>query len=366
MRFLMLNWRDPLNPLAGGAERVTEGYLSALRERGHDVWWFANAFPGGAPEETVRGLPVVRRGGKGRSILEARWWYRRQARFDLVIDQHHGLPWFAPWWCGTRCVAYIHEVLGPIWDVFYRWPTSMIGRWQERSTHWVYRNVPFWTASAHTKALLEAMGVRRVQIIPYGVHTQVLTELEPKRIELPIRLIMVSRLAPNKRVDHGIRAVAWLRDRGVEARLTIVGSGDREGVWRQLAADLGLGDCVEFTGALSEPEKDVRLRQAHLLLHTSLREGWGLNVIEANAMGTPAVVYPVAGLVESTLHDQTGRVTDAETPEALGESILACWRVPGDYERYRRAAWERAATFHWSQVLPRACDWLEAMARGEG
>ena len=30
MRFLMLNWRDPENPLAGGAERVTLAYLAAL------------------------------------------------------------------------------------------------------------------------------------------------------------------------------------------------------------------------------------------------------------------------------------------------------------------------------------------------
>ena len=44
MRFLMLNWRDPRNPLAGGAERVTLGYLKALVERGHEVFWFANAF----------------------------------------------------------------------------------------------------------------------------------------------------------------------------------------------------------------------------------------------------------------------------------------------------------------------------------
>ena len=33
MRFLMLNWRDPGNPLAGGAERVTLGYLAALVRR---------------------------------------------------------------------------------------------------------------------------------------------------------------------------------------------------------------------------------------------------------------------------------------------------------------------------------------------
>ena len=40
MRFLMLNWRDPKNPLAGGAERVTLAYLKELVRRGHEVYWF--------------------------------------------------------------------------------------------------------------------------------------------------------------------------------------------------------------------------------------------------------------------------------------------------------------------------------------
>ena len=41
-------------------------------------------------------------------------------------------------------------------------------------------------------------------------------------------------------------------------------------------------------------------------------------MIEANAMGTPAVVYPVGGLVDSTVHGQTGLVSEAETPESPG------------------------------------------------
>ena len=42
------------------------------------------------------------------------------------------------------------------------------------------------------------------------------------------------------------------------------------------------------------------------MVHTSIREGWGLNVIEANAMGTPAIVYPVGGLVDSTVDGPIG------------------------------------------------------------
>lgn len=365
MRFLMLNWRDPKNPLAGGAERVTHGYLEALRARGHEVVWFTFAFPGGAPEEDLGGIRIVRAGGKGTAILAARRWYRRQPRFDLVIDQHHGLPWFAPWWCGTRCVAYIHEVLGPIWSSFYRPLTAALGRRQERWTHWLYRRVQFWTASACTKTHLEAHGVRRVHLIPYGVDTCALPALPPKPLVGPLRLVAVSRLAPNKRVDHAIRACALLSERGLDVRLTVVGGGWDEAKLRDLAASLALRRPVEFTGPLPEAEKDARLREAHLLLHTSLREGWGLNVIEANAMGTPAVVYPVPGLIESTLHDQTGVVSVRETPESLAAAIAELAGDEARYQRYRVAAWERAKTFHWSQVLPPACDWLETQAGGE-
>jgi len=360
----MLSWRDPQNPLSGGAERVTQGYLAALAARGHEVFWFANAFAGGAAESTIEGVKIVRGGGKGSSILKARQWHRAQKRFDLVMDQHHGIPWFAPWWCGTNCLAYIHEVLGPIWNAFYPFPLNLIGRQQERWTHWLYRKTLFWTACESTRDQLLRHGVRRVEIIRYGVHTVALPSLEPKPLAAPLRLAVVSRLAPNKRIDHAVRTVAALRDRGIAAQLKIVGTGETEEALRRLAGELNLGAEIVFTGPLPEKEKDELLRGSHLLLHTSQREGWGLNVIEANAMGTPAAVYPVAGLRESTLDNETGIVSRGETPESLAERVAGLVKTPEAYANFRAAAWERAKTFHWSRILPPACDWLEQQARG--
>lgn len=342
---------------------MTQGYLAALAARGHEVYWFANAFPGCAPNTRIDGIEIVRGGGKGSSIVAARKWFRTQKRFDLVIDQHHGIPWYAPWWCGTNCVAYIHEVLGPIWDAFYRFPWNWIGKTQERWTHLLYRNVTFWTACESTRDLLMAHGVKRVQIIRYGVHTVALPELESKPLEPPLRLVVVSRLAPNKRIDHAIRTLAALRDRGIAASMKIVGTGEMEGRLRDLVAECRLEEEVTFTGALKEAEKDGLLRESHLLLHTSQREGWGLNVIEANAMGTPAAVYPVEGLRESTLDNETGVLARGEWPELLAERIQQLVEDPLAYERLRVAAWERAKTFHWSRILPIACDWLESMAK---
>jgi len=363
MRFLMLNWRDPRNPLAGGAERVTQGYLSALQKRGHDVFWFAFNFPDALPVEVIDGITIVRGGGKGTAILRARQWYKRQEPFDLVIDQHHGIPWFAQWWCQTNCVAFLHEVLGPIWKSFYRWPLSILGRWQEEWTHRLYRNVPFWTASSATKRVLLEHGVKNVTIIPYGVHTKALPVLDPKPLLAPFQLAVVSRLAPNKRIDHAIQTLGILLARNVDAFLTIVGVGTEEQKLQDMARRLALQKRIVFAGSLPEKEKDELLRRSHLLLHTSQREGWGLNVIEANAMGTPAVVYPVDGLIESTLHRETGLVAESETPNALAASIAELLGHPEEYQVYRQNAWERAKTFHWDRVLPSDCDWLESMAQ---
>lgn len=359
----MLNWRDPKNPLAGGAERVTQAYLEALVARGHEAFWFANAYEGCEREETIAGIRIIRDGGTFSSWRRAKRWFREQEPFDLVIDQHHGIPWYAPWWKGANCVAYIHEVLGPIWSAFYPWPVSSVGRFQERWTHWFYRRVQFFTASTCTRDKLREHGVQEIQIIPYGVRTRALPDLPQKTLTKPLRLIVVSRLAPNKRIDHAVRTLRDLLDREVAARMTIVGGGETEPALKRLVSELNLEPHVKFTGMLPEKEKDALLRDSHFLLHTSQREGWGLNVIEANAMGTPAIVYPVEGLIESTLHDKNGLVSRKQTPASLADAIETGRAYESVYQRWRIAAWNRAKEYHWDKVLPKACDWLEEMAK---
>lgn len=362
MRILMLNWRDPKNPLAGGAERVSLAYLKALAGRGHEVFWFAYDFKGAQREETIEGIRVVRGGGKCSAVVRALQWYRRQEKFDLVIDQHHGIPWFAPWWCDTNCVAYIHEVLGPIWRAFYPWPISTVGRWQERWIQRLYRNVQFWAPSETTRKRLLDVGVKNVQVISNGCDTTPLPELEIKHLSPPLQLASVSRVEPNKRIDHAIRTVRCLIERSIETKLKIIGTGQSESSLKRLSLELNLDRQVEFLGPLPEEEKNRQLRQSHFLIHTSIREGWGLNVIEANAMGTPAAVYPVDGLKDSTVDGETGIVAPAERPEVLADCLAGILKKPDKYARLRLNAWNRAKQFQWDRILPEACQWLESQA----
>jgi glycosyltransferase involved in cell wall biosynthesis len=222
--------------------------------------------------------------------------------------------------------------------------------------------VPFWTPSDSTKEVLQQHGVKDVHVFLNGTDAKPLPELEPKSPGTPLRLAVVCRLAPNKRVEHAIRATKILHERGTDVFLSVVGTGEVETPLKALAKDMGIAERIEFTGRLDEAAKDDCLRRAHFLVHTSVREGWGLNVIEANAMGTPAVVYPVAGLVDSTLHDETGLVTRNETPEAVAETILEIIQSPEKYTRLRVNAWNRSKTLQWNQVVQPACDWLEALA----
>jgi glycosyltransferase involved in cell wall biosynthesis len=65
------------------------------------------------------------------------------------------------------------------------------------------------------------------------------------------------------------------------------------------------------------------LSRAHLLLVPGVREGWGLVVTEANAMGTPAVAYDVHGLRDSVRDGQTGVLVKEKTPQSLARSAIS-------------------------------------------
>ena len=85
-----------------------------------------------------------------------------------------------------------------------------------------------------------------------------------------------------------------------------------------------------------------------------------------DALGTPAVVYPVDGLVDATLHEQTGIVTRQETPDSVAEGVLSLLNRPEAYQEFRERARDRTREFHWDQILPTACDWLEKQATKPG
>ena len=106
-------------------------------------------------------------------------------------------------------------------------------------------------------------------------------------------VVYAGRHIPEKRVPAIAPALALARRRIPELRGEIFGDGpEREKVLRS-RSELGLEDVLEVHGFVSAERVSRALSRALCLILPSSREGYGLVVIEAAALGTPSVV--VAG-----------------------------------------------------------------------
>jgi len=114
-------------------------------------------------------------------------------------------------------------------------------------------------------------------------------------------LLYVGRADPYKNLTTLVQALALLNDNtnAPAVKLLIAGSRDeRYPEAENLARELGLNDKIEWTGYLSDSELIDTYRSADLLVHPSRYEGFGLQIIEAMACGTPVVCSNAGSLPE--------------------------------------------------------------------
>ena len=100
MRMLVVNWRCPKNPLAGGAEVYLQEIFSRLVRRGHQVTLLSERFAGSAPEDVIEGVRTIRAGGKFTFNFTAGRQVDRLAEAlnaDVVIDDLNKIPFYSPW-----------------------------------------------------------------------------------------------------------------------------------------------------------------------------------------------------------------------------------------------------------------------------
>ena len=124
-------------------------------------------------------------------------------------------------------------------------------------------------------------------------------------------LVAVSRLVPHKRLEHAIDLVAALAPRWPKLRLELVGGGPWLNPLREHARLRGVEDRVTLHGWVDEQDKHEILARSWLHLCPSVKEGWGIVVMEAAAHGVPSVAYRAAGgVAESIVDRRTGLLAD--------------------------------------------------------
>jgi glycosyltransferase involved in cell wall biosynthesis len=321
MKILWLNWRCWLNPAMGGAEVFTCEVAKRWAACGHGVTLFTSTFPGCKSEETVDGVRIVRAGGRFTVYRQAKRFYLknfRKERFDIVIDEINTQPFFAPKFAknSEKVIALIHQLAREFWFFETPFPVSYVGyhflenRWLKQ-----YINVPTITVSESTRSDLLELGFKHVSVVPEGLNFEPLNVL-PNKDSDPI-VVFSGRLKRAKRPDHAIKAFAIVKEKVPNAQLWVFGDGPFKKNLEGISSE-----GVHFLGNLSSFERRELLSKSWVLLVPGLREGWGLNIVEANALGVPAVAYDVPGLCDSVRDNETGLLAEGGNIKDLAEKTL--------------------------------------------
>ena len=192
--------------------------------------------------------------------------------------------------------------------------------------------------SCYNAAELRALGLDDVAVAP-------VIWREPRRVggsrptdqSSPV-VLFVGRIAPNKRHEDLIGALAILRARRPGARLVLVGAASSpryEAAVRELSTRLGLGRAVEFAGSVPARALDACYARSTVYMSASDHEGFCVPILEAMSAGVLVVARAAAAVPETV--GNAGLLVDAEGPYAL---VAAADRVVAD-ERLRDELVER-------------------------
>jgi len=107
---------------------------------------------------------------------------------------------------------------------------------------------------------------------------------------------------------------------------------------------------IAFVGHIDDKKKYELLSLSHLILVPATREGWGLVVIESNAMGTPVIAYNVPGLVDSVQNDINGILLEKNTPDELANVAITLLRDKNKITALSLSSLDYAKKFNWDDT----------------
>lgn len=191
----------------------------------------------------------------------------------------------------------------------------------------VFHTSPY-AASAHSK---------KSRRMPAGIDTELFA---PQNVERKTyALYLQGRVSPSKNIDKALAALRLLRDRGVDATLTIVGPGTPRYLdnLRTEFADLFKAHAVSFLGPKPNHETPILFSSHAVSLNLAASGHYDKTVLESMACGTPVIT---AGKAFTNLIP--GTWSGADTPQKLAEALQQFLRLSAP-EREALGAEEREA-----------------------
>ncbi|MGV0656103.1 glycosyltransferase [Mycolicibacterium thermoresistibile] len=219
-----------------------------------------------------------------------------------------------------------------------------------------------WVAATCTDEVFELMRMgrsrSRISVVPCGVDLDLFTPDGPQapRGERR-RIVTVGRFVPRKGFDTLVRALPAIPN----AELVVVGGPRRSQLRTEpearrlctLAEELGVADRVQLYGSVARADMPAVLRSADVVACTPWYEPFGIVPLEAMACGVPVVAAAVGGMLDTVVHDVTGRLVPPRRPAELADTINQLLRdsflrqslgAAGRDRARARYSWDRVAT----------------------
>jgi glycosyltransferase involved in cell wall biosynthesis len=222
--------------------------------------------------------------------------------------------------------------------------TGLYGQW----ARWSYKRADAYIAVcqglADAFAKEYAFAANRISVVYNSVDPSILNERASVPFDLPpnnvVRLLAAGRLHGQKRYDVMLRALALARQQS-NVHLHILGEGEESRSLRRLASELGVNDIVTWHGFQDNPYPYYAA--ADIFLLTSDYEGLSNALLEAQALGKPAVVTDCPfGNAEVVKQGQTGFIAPVGDFGAIARHLSALAANTDLRKRMSAAARERA------------------------
>jgi len=346
MKILWLTWKDKKNPLAGGAEVVNEELAKRLIADGNEVIFLVGGFQNCQKEEIIDGYKIIRLGNKWSIYWQVYKYYKKNlvGWADLIIDEVNTIPFFAKFYVKEKSILFVHQLCREIWFYQMFFPLNLIGYILEPIYLWLFKDKKVITVSKSTKNDLIRFGFKKenINIISEGIEIEPVKDISKiTKFEKPT-ILALGAIKAMKRTNHIIKAFEIAKNDINDLQLLVAGAVEGRYGKKVLKTieKSKYKDSIKYLGKVSKEKKIELMQKAHLLCVTSVKEGWGLIVTEANSQGTPAVVYNVDGLRDAVKNNQTGIICDENSSNNLAEKIIKIFKDSEFYKTLQKNGWE--------------------------
>ncbi|PZD94731.1 glycosyltransferase family 1 protein [Paenibacillus sambharensis] len=377
---LFLSWRDIKAPKSGGAEVFTHEMLKRLDTDRYEIIHYSPMFPGANPDERIDGVRYIRKGGNLSVIFHAQRYYaKHQSRIDYVVDQCNTHRFFTPLWVkASKRIFFIHQLTREIWHLNAKFPVSTLGYWTETPMLRLSRHDYTMTVSNSTRKDLLAAGFNpdKMTVLPEGIEFEHWPREQFLEKEASPVFIYVGRFVHYKGIDDTVKAFSEVKRKHPQAKLWVVGKTDHryvQEVLKPIMDEAGLsygeeneGRDVTFFGFVSASRKLELMSRSHALLFPSLREGWGLIITEAGAVGTPSIVYHSPGIIDAVDEGRAGFLCSENKVEDLAGFMNQVIEQPEQAELMREKAYKFSLNFHWRHTAASFDRWMDQLYAKEG